>query len=367
MARAITIKKDGSGNVLGRVQTAGPAMNIEGLAYEQPAQTFLPQIQERILSPQSYNVYEDPAYKALQMQSQDAAMTGQQNAMAALNKRGILDSTITARSGEQIQAEAAKNLTLAVPELMARQQQIRQQELQNLIGLENLVYGRDKDERLWNFEQEKYAYEKDKAARDFEIQQKKDKIDAAYKKWEYDGEADRETAITLGIPEKKKFHTVEAADIKYKRDVETEAQKEKDALARLKEEYRLRGIEESIKAKNDMARTLAGRSSSSASGDDSFEKYAKTMNSVSSIIKNNPIEYGYLGKDSDGNTVEYITDQQRKNREILYYKAGVSGENPNVVAEPQGIDPLRTAFSDFGKKQFGGINMNRVNKYITSK
>lgn len=101
--------------------------------------------------PFQYNQYQDPNYQnAMQMARRNAQQGSNMN-MAEMNRRGILNSTITSDRGERIQQQELGRVTSEVlPQLIDQayqrymnDQAMQQQQFQNLAGLADQMQGYD--------------------------------------------------------------------------------------------------------------------------------------------------------------------------------------------------------------------------------
>jgi hypothetical protein len=121
---------------------------------QQQIQDLFRKMQERMDQPQqqfNYNQYTDPQYQSALASAQRNAQQGNNANMAEMNRRGILNSTITSDRGAEIQQQEMGRVTTEVlPQLIQQayaqymnDQQQRQQQFNNMGNIASMLSAED--------------------------------------------------------------------------------------------------------------------------------------------------------------------------------------------------------------------------------
>jgi len=129
-------------------QQSAPQSNVQ---YGNEMMNAIRERAQKQSQPFSYDPNSDPAYQAALRRAQENAQTASGNAMAELNKRGILNSSITSdRLGQIEQSEYGRVSDTILPQLMQQaysryqnEQAQQQQQLANLMNVAQMYQSED--------------------------------------------------------------------------------------------------------------------------------------------------------------------------------------------------------------------------------
>ena len=117
--------------------------------YQTQTQNMLSKLQKKVNTPFSYDPENDPRYKTAQQLAASQAKTAGNQAMEALNDRGILNSTITSDRLGQIGKQYSDSVLQMVPQLYQNAYSEYQGDINNMSAMlnalanqENTLYGR---------------------------------------------------------------------------------------------------------------------------------------------------------------------------------------------------------------------------------
>jgi len=157
--------------------------------YQTQTQNMLSQLQKKVNTPFSYDPENDPRYKAAQQLAESQARTAGNQAMEALNDRGILNSTITSDRLGQIGKQYSDSVLQMVPQLYQNAYQEYQGGINNMSAMlnalanqENTLYGRvaQQDQSDAAASQWGQEYDLKKALQDAQIQNYADDMQYKY-------------------------------------------------------------------------------------------------------------------------------------------------------------------------------------------
>lgn len=124
----------------------GQSLGQDDNRYLQQANQYYSKLTDLLKSQNPYNPQTDPVAQSYQQQFQQGAQQASNRAMADMNRRGILDSSITGDRVTRIQQEANQGFQNLIPGLAQNHYARQQQQIGNTMNMFNTLLGAGQNE-----------------------------------------------------------------------------------------------------------------------------------------------------------------------------------------------------------------------------